>query len=46
VAVVLINGGAVAIDPVAPAAPALVEAFYPSVLSLSSPRSFALNSPY
>ena len=31
VAVVLINGGAVAIDPVVPAAPAIVEAFYPSV---------------
>ena len=30
-AVVLINGGAVAIDPVVPAANALVEAFYPSV---------------
>lgn len=30
-AVVLINGGAVAIDPVVPAAPAIVEAFYPSV---------------
>eukprot|EP01051_Picozoa_sp_SAG22_P003511 SAG22_NODE_173_length_16589_cov_120.738933_3_plen_129_part_00 len=31
VAVILINGGAVAIDPVVPAAPAIVEAFYPSV---------------
>ena len=31
VAVVLINGGAVAIDPLVPAAPAIVEAFYPSV---------------
>jgi len=31
VAVVLINGGAVAIDNVAAAAPAIVEAFYPSV---------------
>ncbi len=31
VAVVLINGGALAIDAVVPAAPALVEAFYPSV---------------
>merc|ERR1712232_91861 len=29
-AVVLINGGAVAIDPVLPAAPAIIEAFYPS----------------
>ena len=28
---VLINGGAVAIDPVVPAATAIVEAFYPSV---------------
>ena len=31
VAVVLINGGALAIDPIAAAAPAIVEAFYPSV---------------
>lgn len=31
VAVVLINGGALAIDNVIPAAPAIVEAFYPSV---------------
>eukprot|EP01047_Picozoa_sp_COSAG01_P003232 COSAG01_NODE_94_length_26962_cov_9.110933_16_plen_405_part_00 len=31
VAVVLINGGAVAIDPIVPAADAIVEAFYPSV---------------
>ena len=31
VAVILINGGAVAIDPIVPAAPAIVEAFYPSV---------------
>ena len=30
-AVVLINGGAVAIDPLVPAATAIVEAFYPSV---------------
>jgi beta-D-xylosidase 4 len=30
-AVVMINGGAVAIDPVVPAAEAIVEAFYPSV---------------
>ena len=33
VAVVLINGGALAIDPIAAAAPAIVEAFYPSVRS-------------
>jgi len=31
VAVVLINGGALAIDSIVPAAPAIVEAFYPSV---------------
>ena len=31
VAVVLINGGAVAIDPIVPVADAIVEAFYPSV---------------
>ena len=31
VAVVLINGGALAIDHIIPAAPAIVEAFYPSV---------------
>jgi hypothetical protein len=31
VAVVMINGGALAIDAIVPAAPAIVEAFYPSV---------------
>ena len=37
VAVVMINGGALAIDPIVPAASAIVEAFYPSVRGAVSP---------